>query len=91
MLALPGERYYAIPREILERCAVPKDDFDREVHDMWRRRDTIFHGADGQLSSPSSPLGLDWSRIADNIAQYLNQPQNTDWEHELPAVTGVRA
>ena len=31
MIALPGDQYYAVPREELEKYAVPKDQFERDV------------------------------------------------------------
>jgi hypothetical protein len=31
MIALPGDKYFAIPREVLEKHAVPKGEFDKEL------------------------------------------------------------
>jgi hypothetical protein len=31
MIALPGEKYYALPREVLEKYALPKAQFDAEL------------------------------------------------------------
>lgn len=31
MVALPGEQYFAIPRSELDKYAVPKDAFDKQV------------------------------------------------------------
>ena len=43
MIALPGEKYYAVPREELEKYAVPKGTFDLDLTAMWKNRLTVFH------------------------------------------------
>jgi hypothetical protein len=45
-LSLPGNRYYEVPREVLEKYAVTKDAFDKEVVRKWRAGETVFDGAD---------------------------------------------
>ena len=45
MVVLPGDKYYAIPREALEQYAIPKADFDAELIRSWQAKDTVFHAA----------------------------------------------
>ncbi len=48
MVALPGDRYYAVPHSALEPYAVSKEAFDTELNTLWEKKNTVFHGDDSK-------------------------------------------
>lgn len=53
MIVLPGEKYFAIPRDVLEKYAVPKVQFDSELAKMEKRRQTVFSNAPRSTNVPN--------------------------------------
>ena len=44
MIALPGDRYFAIPREVLEKYAVPKETFEKDLEAKWKAGESVYQG-----------------------------------------------
>ena len=44
MIALPGGKYFAVPRDVLEKHAVSKADFDRDLDGKWKAGNAVFQG-----------------------------------------------
>lgn len=56
MIALPGDRYFEVPRDVLEKYAVPKGVFDATIAEKWRTGDTVFHSdVEGQEYGGPTP------------------------------------
>jgi hypothetical protein len=66
MIALPGDRYFAVPREVLEKYAVDKASFDKDVEAKWKAGDAVFQSeVEGQEDADSGGSGgggsSDWN------------------------------
>jgi hypothetical protein len=64
MIALPGDKYYEVPRKVLEKYAVTKAAFEKDLQSAWKQQNTVFHSeVEGQqflpgTKTPTSVLGI---------------------------------
>ena len=53
MIALPGEKYYALPRDVLEKYAVPKQQFETDLAAQKKAGDSVLQSeVEGQSFEP---------------------------------------
>ena len=67
MIELPNDKCYAVPRDILERYAVPKDKFEREVKQIWTKRETVFHPTKDSVIMYRNGQGLKYDSGGDAV------------------------
>jgi hypothetical protein len=63
LIDLPGDKYYAVPRDVLDKYAVPQDKFETELAEKVSKGDTVFHGdVEGQdkfiIRTKSAVMGV---------------------------------
>lgn len=53
MIALPGEKYFEVPRDVLEQYAVPKAQFDADLQAKQKAGQSVYQSdVEGQESIP---------------------------------------
>ena len=95
-----GNKYFSIPREVLEGHAMPKEEFDTALAAKWKAKDTVFHRAVAEAGGGPDVVGQsdddDGPSAADQAYSYIRsavRSYGSDEPETVPngnSVMGVR-